>query len=110
MKKLFALCLSALLGVALTLPVEAQQALSAKGTDESCASAEEEASLLPVTAVVSKVDLRQGRALLETSVGQLELAAAPAELRALQTGDVLTLCVDPAALPSPEHTPPALLG
>jgi hypothetical protein len=28
----------------------------------------------------------------------LELAAAPDDLQALQTGDVLTLCVDPAAL------------
>jgi len=48
---------------------------------------------------VSKIDLRQGRATLETSVGQLELATAPAELQALQTGDVLTLCIDPTALP-----------
>ena len=98
MRTIVALCMVVLCGVALPLPVRAQQALPAGEAEGPCAPAAEAARSLPVTAVVSKIDLRQGRATLETSVGQLELAAAPAELQALQTGDVLTLCVNAAAL------------
>jgi len=98
MKKIYALCMTVLLGMAFTLPVGAQDSLPAGAVPQPCAVGEEEASSLLLTAVVSKIDLRRQRATLETSVGQLELAAAPAELQALQTGDVLTLCVDPAAL------------
>jgi hypothetical protein len=63
-----------------------------------------------VTAVVSKIDLHRERATLETSVGQLELAAAPDELQVLQTGDVLTLCIDPAALSGTDAATPASRG
>jgi hypothetical protein len=41
---------------------------------------------------------------------QQSLAAAPAELQALQTGDVLTLCVDPAALSGTGTAAPFSLG
>jgi len=70
----------------------------------------EEALSRPITALVSRIALRKGRATLETSVGKLELAAAPAELQALQTGDVLTLCVDPAALSGTGTAAPSSLG
>ncbi len=110
MRNIFALCMTVLLGVILTLPVRAQQSLPSGVGEGPCAQAEEGAPSLPVTAIVSRIDLRQGRATLETSVGRLELVAAPAELQALQTGDVLTLCVDPAALPGTDNAAPSLLG
>ena len=110
MRNLFAFCVSALLSVALSLPVGAQQSVSPGGTDEPCTSAEEAAFSLPVTAVVSKVDLYTGRATLETSVGKLELATTQAGLQALQTGDVLTLCVDPTALSGSDNAAPASRG
>ena len=110
MRNIFTLCMTVLLGVILTLPVRAQQSRPSRGADGPCAQAEEGALSLPVTAIVSRIDLRQGKATLETSVGKLELAAAPAELQALQTGDVLTLCVDPAALPDPGTAAPSLLS
>jgi hypothetical protein len=109
MRNIFTLCMTVLLGVILTLPVRAQQPRPSRGADGPCAQAEEGAPSLPVTAIVSRIDLRQGKATLETSVGKLELAAAPAELQALQTGDVLTLCVDPAALPDPGTAAPSFL-
>jgi len=110
MSNIFTLCMTVLLGVILTLPVRAQQPLPSRGADEPCAQAEEGAPSLPVTAIVSRIDLRQGKATLETSVGRLELVAAAAELQTLQTGDVLTMCVDPAALPSTGNRAPSLLS
>ena len=110
MRTMVAFCMAVLFGVACPLPVRAQQALPAGEAEGPCAPAAEAARSLPVTAVVSKIDLRQGRATLETSVGQLELAAAPAELQALQTGDVLTLCVDAAALSGVDTAAPAARG
>jgi hypothetical protein len=86
MRKIVALCMVVLCGVAFSLPVRAQQALPAGEAEGPCAPAAEAAQSLPVTAVVSKIDLRQGRATLETSVGQLELASAPAELRPCRPG------------------------
>jgi hypothetical protein len=109
MKAMITLCMAVLFGMAFSLPVMAQQAIPA-GEGEGCAPAAETVRSLPVTAVVSKIDLRKGRATLETSVGQLELAAAPAELQALQTGDVLTLCVDSAALSGADTAAPAARG
>ena len=97
--KIGVLCLMVLFGVAFPPAVGAQQALPAGA--EPCEAAAGDAPSVPVTAIVSNVDLRRERATLETSVGQLELAAAAAELAALQTGDVLTLCVDPTALSGP---------
>ena len=41
---------------------------------------------------------------------QQSLAGAPAELQALQLGNVLTLCVDPAALPGTGTAAPSSLG
>ena len=110
MRTMVALCMVVLCGVAVPLPVRAQQALPAGEAEGPCAPAAEAARSLPVTAVVSTIDLRKGRATLETSVGQLELAAAPAELQGLQTGDVLTLCVDAAALSGAETAAPASRG
>ena len=104
MKKIYALCMTVLLSVACTLPVGAQHSLPAKVGNEPCASGENGAGSRLVTAIVSTIDLRRKRATLETSMGPLELAATPAELQALQTGDVLTLCVDPAALPRTHST------
>jgi hypothetical protein len=99
-----------LLGVAFPLPARAQQPLPSGGAGGPCAQEEDVALSLPVTAIVSRIDLRQGRATLETSVGQLELATAPAELQALQTGDVLTLCIDPTALPDTSTSAFSSLG
>jgi hypothetical protein len=110
MRTMIALCMAVLFGVAFPLPLMAQQALPAGEAEGPCPPAAEAARSLPVTAVVSKIDLRKGRATLETSVGQLELAAAAAELQALQTGDVLTLCVDAAALSGTETAAPASRG
>jgi hypothetical protein len=110
MRHIWTLSITILLGVAFTFPAGAQQPLPSGGADGPCASAEEPTLSLPVTAIVSTINLRRGRATLETSVGKLELAAAPAELRALQTGDVLTLCVDPAELPGTDTTAPSPLG
>ena len=107
MRDMFVLCVAVLFGVAFTLPVGAQPSLPAAVRDGPCAPVEEVAQSLPVTAIVSRIDLHQGRATLETSVGKLELAAAPAELQALQTGDVLTLCVDPLTLPGSDTAAPA---
>ena len=110
MRNLFAFCMSALLSVTLILSVGAQQSLPTGGMDEPCPSAEEAAFSLPVTAVVSKVDFHTGRATLETSVGKLELATTQAGLQALQTGDVITLCVDPTALSDSDNAAPASRG
>ena len=110
MRTRVALCLTVLFGVTLPLPAGAQHALPAKAVTAPCASEEIGAPSLPVTAVVSTIDQRRGRATLETSVGKLELAAAPDELQALQTGDVLTLCVDPAALSGTDAAAPAARG
>jgi hypothetical protein len=110
MRHLWILCIMVFLSVTSAFPARAQQSLPLGGADEPCASAEEPTLSLPVTAIVSTISLRRGRATLETEVGQLELAAAPTELLALQTGDVLTLCVDPAALPGTDATAPSPLG
>ena len=110
MRDFLALGMTALLGVAFPFPAGAQAHLPAGDGGGPCVQGEDAALSLPVTAVVSKIDLRQGRATLETSVGKLELATAPAELRALRTGDVLTLCVDPSALPDTNTPAPSSLG
>ncbi|HEV8711298.1 MAG TPA: hypothetical protein VGX03_00515 [Candidatus Binatia bacterium] len=110
MRDILALSLTVLLGVASTLPARAQRPLPSGEADGPCVQEEDATLSLPVTAIVSKIDLRQGRATLETSVGRLELATAPAELQALQTGDVLTLCVDPTALPDAGTAAPSSLG
>ncbi len=110
MRNTLALCMTVLLGVIFTLPVSAQQSFPSRVGDGPCARAEKGAPSLPVTAIVSRIDLRQRRATLETSVGRLELAAAPAELQALRTGDVLTLCVDPATIPSTGTAVSSVLG
>ena len=110
MKTMMALCLTVLFGVGFPLPVGAQPSLPAGAVTEPCAVEEGENPSRPVTAVVSKINLRKGRATLETSVGQLELAAAATELQALQTGDVLTLCVDSAALSGTDTAAPASRG
>jgi hypothetical protein len=110
MKYIFALGVVAFLNMALALPLKAQQSLPSDGADGPCAQEEEAALSLPVTALVSKIDLKQGRATLETSVGKLELEAAPDELQALNTGDVLTLCVDPTALPNTDNAVPSSLS
>jgi hypothetical protein len=77
MKKMSALCLTVLLGGAFRLPIRAQETVPAGGGSQPCAAGEEEASSFLVTAVVSKIDLHRKRTTLETSVGQLELAAWP---------------------------------
>jgi hypothetical protein len=110
MRNSVVICLTVLLGVVFPLPAGAQQSLPAGAVTEPCAAAEGRKPSFLVTAVVSKIDLRKGRATLETVVGKLELAAAPAELQALQTGDVLTLCVDPAALSGTGTAAPSSLG
>jgi hypothetical protein len=81
MKKMYALCLTVLLGGAFPLSIRAQETVPAGAVSEPCAAGEDEASSsVLVTAVVSKINLHRERATLETSVGQLELAAAPDEL------------------------------
>jgi len=110
MRDILALGMIVLIGVISTLPARAQPPLPSQGAGGPCASAEDTVPSLPVTAIVSRIDLRQGRATLETSVGQLELATAPAELQALQTGDVLTLCIDPTALPDTSTSASSSLG
>ena len=110
MKDILALGMTVLLGFAFPFPAHAQAHPPAGDGGGPCVQEEDAALSLPVTAVVSKIDLRQGRATLETSVGKLELATAPAELRALRTGDVLTLCVDPTALPDTSTSAPSPLG
>jgi len=110
MAYIFGLSTAVLLSVALALPLGAQQALPSDRAEGPCAQEEGAALSLPVTALVSKIDLKQGRATLETSVGKLELEAAPDELQALNTGDVLTLCVDPTALPNTDNAVPSSLS
>jgi hypothetical protein len=110
MRNSVALCLMVLLGVVFPLPAGAQPSLPAGAVTEPCAAAAGGKPSVLVTAIVSKIDLRKGRATLETVVGKLELAAAPAELQALQTGDVLTLCVDPAALSGTGTAAPSSRG
>ena len=86
MRNSVALCLTVLFGVTFPLSARAQHARPAKAVTAPCATEETETPSLPITAIVSTIDQRRGRATLETSVGQLELAAAPEELQALQTG------------------------
>jgi len=110
MAYILGLSTAVLLSVALALPLGAQQALPSDRAEGPCAQEEGAALSLPVTALVSKIDLKQGRATLETSVGKLELEAAPDELQALNTGDVLTLCVDPTTLPNTDNPVPSSLS
>jgi hypothetical protein len=110
MRNRVALWLMVLFGVTFPSAARAQRSRPAKAVTAPCTSEETGSPSLPVTAIVSKIDPRRGRATLETSVGHLELVAAPDELQALQTGDVLTLCIDPAALSGTDAATPASRG